>query len=49
MAKPLFHDIVPPDKKSIKKIPIPERSRHEALLSGFHLHLSLNFARHHDQ
>jgi hypothetical protein len=27
MAKPLFHDIVPPDKKSIKKIPIPERSR----------------------
>jgi hypothetical protein len=27
MAKPLFHDIVPPDRKSIKKIPIPERSR----------------------
>ncbi len=27
MAKPLFQDIVPPDRKSIKKIPIPERSR----------------------
>jgi hypothetical protein len=27
MAKPLFQDIVPPDKKNIKKIPIPERSR----------------------
>ena len=27
MAKPLFQDILPPDKKSIKKIPIPERTR----------------------
>lgn len=29
MAKQLFHDIVPPEKKSIKSIPIPERGRGE--------------------
>jgi len=25
MSKPLFQDIIPPDRKSIKKIPVPER------------------------
>lgn len=29
MAKPLFQDIVPPDKKSIKRIPLPERLARE--------------------
>jgi hypothetical protein len=33
MAKPLFHDIVPPDKKSIKKIPIPERQHERRTVS----------------
>lgn len=27
MAKPQFHDILPPDGRSIKKIPIPDRAR----------------------
>jgi hypothetical protein len=29
MSKPLFHDIIPPDRKSIKRIPIPERGNPE--------------------
>lgn len=27
MSKPIFQDILPPEKRSIKKIPIPDRSR----------------------